>query len=205
MLVSLEAELAYDVGDQLDRITAPTLVIGGAKDPYNPADELQQRNLPDLQHHLQQSWHTPVRAVFCISARRHLQDPRWPQDEQPLHANDDFPQLRAAIFGSLDQGGRVVDARIEREDLAGIEDAVRVEGVNADHVVQGGERVLQLFPLVLTDHLLLHRPVHQFLALVTHQQGNGVQRSHLVEVVQHPIRVPHQSAVGLLTETRQLV
>ena len=32
MLVTLDAEDVFDVGDQLHRITAPTLVIGGAKD-----------------------------------------------------------------------------------------------------------------------------------------------------------------------------
>jgi len=58
MLVSLEAELAYDVGDQLDRITAPTLVIGGAKDPYNPADELQQiaARVKDGRAHIYPTW-----------------------------------------------------------------------------------------------------------------------------------------------------
>ncbi len=38
LLVSIEAELAFDDHGRLDRITAPTLVIGGAKDPYNPLD-----------------------------------------------------------------------------------------------------------------------------------------------------------------------
>ena len=42
LLVSIEAELAFDVGDRLDRITAPTLVIGGAKDPYNPPDAIEE-------------------------------------------------------------------------------------------------------------------------------------------------------------------
>lgn len=32
MLVTLDAEDAFDVGEQLDRVSAPTLVIGGAKD-----------------------------------------------------------------------------------------------------------------------------------------------------------------------------
>jgi pimeloyl-ACP methyl ester carboxylesterase len=32
MLVTLDAEDAFDVGEQLDQVTAPTLVIGGAKD-----------------------------------------------------------------------------------------------------------------------------------------------------------------------------
>ncbi len=86
-----------------------------------PADELRQRILPDLQHHLQRSWQSPVRAVLCISARRHLQEPRWAPDEQPLHEIDDFPQLREALFGHLDQHGRLVDSRIERaEHLAGL-------------------------------------------------------------------------------------
>jgi energy-coupling factor transporter ATP-binding protein EcfA2 len=86
-----------------------------------PADELRNHILPDLNSHLQQSWQSPVRAVFCISARRHLLDPNWPEDEQPLHENDDYPQLRAAIFENLNRDGRLVDARIERaEHLAGL-------------------------------------------------------------------------------------
>jgi len=86
-----------------------------------PADELRQHILPDLQHHLQRSWQSPVRAVLCISARGHLSDPSWPPDEQPLHEIDDFPKLRAAILDNLDQSGRLVDARIERaEHLAGL-------------------------------------------------------------------------------------
>lgn len=34
LLVTIEAEDAFDIGDQLDGITAPTLVIGGAKDVF---------------------------------------------------------------------------------------------------------------------------------------------------------------------------
>lgn len=37
MLVTIEAEDVFDVTDQLHRITAPTLVIGGGKDiGYSP-------------------------------------------------------------------------------------------------------------------------------------------------------------------------
>jgi pimeloyl-ACP methyl ester carboxylesterase len=42
LLVSIDAELGFDLGDRLDRITAPTLVIGGARDPFNPPDELEE-------------------------------------------------------------------------------------------------------------------------------------------------------------------
>jgi pimeloyl-ACP methyl ester carboxylesterase len=34
LLVTVDAEDAFDVGNDLDRISAPTLVIGGSKDPF---------------------------------------------------------------------------------------------------------------------------------------------------------------------------
>lgn len=42
MLVTMDAEDAFDVGDQLHRITAPTLVIGGAKDVFYPHELFEQ-------------------------------------------------------------------------------------------------------------------------------------------------------------------
>lgn len=42
MLVTLEAESVFDVTDQLHRITAPTLVIGGGKDTFNPAELIEE-------------------------------------------------------------------------------------------------------------------------------------------------------------------
>lgn len=58
MLVSMEAEVAYDVGNHLNRITAPTLVIGGAKDPLNPADELRHiaARVKDGRAHIYPTW-----------------------------------------------------------------------------------------------------------------------------------------------------
>ena len=41
MLVTLEAECALDVGADLSRITAPTLVVGGTKDVFYPRDLLE--------------------------------------------------------------------------------------------------------------------------------------------------------------------
>ncbi len=77
-------------------------------------DELKQVILPDLKNHLQTSWQRPVESIFCISARRHLQHPQWPQGEKPLHNFDDYRQLHGVIFGSLNQGNRFVDSRVER-------------------------------------------------------------------------------------------
>jgi pimeloyl-ACP methyl ester carboxylesterase len=42
LLVTLDAEDAFDVGDQLDRVTAPTLVIGGTRDVFYTRELFEQ-------------------------------------------------------------------------------------------------------------------------------------------------------------------
>jgi len=79
-------------------------------------EELKQTILPDLKKHLQAAWQRPVEFVFCISARSNLQQPQWPDGENPLHDYDDFAHLHAYVFGSLNRGSRFVDARIERAE-----------------------------------------------------------------------------------------
>jgi pimeloyl-ACP methyl ester carboxylesterase len=58
MLVTLEAEDAFDVRADLPRITAPTLVIGGTKDPFYPADYFEEtaRNVADGRAHIFEGW-----------------------------------------------------------------------------------------------------------------------------------------------------
>jgi pimeloyl-ACP methyl ester carboxylesterase len=58
MLVTLEAEDAMDVGSELPRITAPTLVIGGTKDPFYPRDLLEATaaGIVDGRAHLFEGW-----------------------------------------------------------------------------------------------------------------------------------------------------
>jgi pimeloyl-ACP methyl ester carboxylesterase len=41
MLVTIDAEDAFDVGGDLPRVTAPTLVVGGGKDPFYPRELFQ--------------------------------------------------------------------------------------------------------------------------------------------------------------------
>jgi len=77
-------------------------------------EELKQSILPDLQQHLQTAWQKKVDTVFCISARSHLENPQWPDGEKPLHKFDQYRQLQDEIFGTLNQGSRFVDSRIER-------------------------------------------------------------------------------------------
>ena len=90
-------------------------------------EELKQTILPDLKKHLQAAWQRPVEFVFCISARSNLQQPQWPDGENPLHDYDDFAHLHAYVFGSLNRGSRFVDARIERaEHLVEVRLVVRI-------------------------------------------------------------------------------
>ncbi len=79
-------------------------------------NELADTILPDLKEHLEASWRRPVDSIFCTSARSHLKDPQWPEGEKPLHAYDQYPQLRDLIFGNLSRGGRFVDTRLQRAE-----------------------------------------------------------------------------------------
>lgn len=58
LLVTLDAEDAFDVGDQLHRIAAPTLVIGSAQDIFYPAELFEQtaEGIPDGRAHIFPKW-----------------------------------------------------------------------------------------------------------------------------------------------------
>lgn len=58
MLVTLEAEDAFDVRADLSRITAPTLVIGGTKDPFYSAELFEEtaREVADGRAHIFAGW-----------------------------------------------------------------------------------------------------------------------------------------------------
>jgi pimeloyl-ACP methyl ester carboxylesterase len=58
LLVTLDAEDAFDVGDQLHRISAPTLVIGGGEDRFYPAElfERTASGVPDGRVHIFPTW-----------------------------------------------------------------------------------------------------------------------------------------------------
>lgn len=81
-----------------------------------PQNELTDIIVPDLKGHLEASWRRPVDSIFCTSARSHLKEPRWPEGEKPLHAFDQYEQLRELIFGNLSRGGRFVDVRTQRAE-----------------------------------------------------------------------------------------
>ena len=58
MMVTLEAESVMDVGPELHRITAPTLVIGGTEDRFYPRDVLEATaaGVVDGRVHLFEGW-----------------------------------------------------------------------------------------------------------------------------------------------------
>lgn len=58
LLATLDAEDAFDVGDQLDRITAPTLVIGGARDVFYTRELFEQTaaGVQDGRAHVYPDW-----------------------------------------------------------------------------------------------------------------------------------------------------
>lgn len=58
MLVTLDAEDVFDVGDQLHRISAPTLVIGGAKDVFYTRELFEQTaaRVQDGRAHIFPDW-----------------------------------------------------------------------------------------------------------------------------------------------------
>lgn len=58
MLVTLDAEDVFDVGDHLHRITAPTLVIGGAKDVFYTRELFEQtaNRVQDGRAHIYPDW-----------------------------------------------------------------------------------------------------------------------------------------------------
>lgn len=68
LLVTLDAESAFDVTDRLHRITAPTLVIGGGKDPGNPPQLIEETaaGVKDGRAHIYPDWgHNRT----CMSAK----------------------------------------------------------------------------------------------------------------------------------------
>ncbi len=75
--------------------------------------ELKQVILPDFSKYIADALGTSVERVFCISARNHLNDPRWDSRAVPKHDFDEYDQLKNLIFGSYSRAGFVIDRRIE--------------------------------------------------------------------------------------------
>ena len=76
-------------------------------------NELTETIVPEFLEFIKTAWEKPIQKIFCISARRHLQDPQWDPAARPKHDFDEFLDLKQMIFGTFNQPGYSIDRRIE--------------------------------------------------------------------------------------------
>jgi energy-coupling factor transporter ATP-binding protein EcfA2 len=145
-----------------------------------PENELREDVLPDFQRHLSKAWIQKPQQVFCVSGRRHLKAPGWDAGATPLHDYDEFDQLRELVFGSINRGSVVVDARIKRAEriwavlaretadrtgncLAALETASARTRDLSNRAIQAAARKLDTFQsqATLGVQLLLYRQLSQ--------------------------------------------
>ncbi|MCG6907785.1 MAG: 50S ribosome-binding GTPase [Desulfobacteraceae bacterium] len=87
--------------------------------------ELREVIVPEFSDFIRSAWQRPVEKIFCISARRHLQDPDWDPGAPPRHDFDQYPKLHAMIFGAFNRPGFVVDQRLQ--NAAALRDYIETE------------------------------------------------------------------------------
>ena len=75
--------------------------------------ELKKQIVPDFLEHIRLGWQMPADRVFCISARRNLQDPDWDAGAGPRHDFDEFEDLKQLVVNTINRAGYVIDRRIE--------------------------------------------------------------------------------------------
>ncbi len=75
--------------------------------------ELKNRILPDFFDYIRAAWKGRVDKALCISARRHLSDPKWDESADPKHDFDQFEELQKLVFNTINRAGYIVDRRFE--------------------------------------------------------------------------------------------
>jgi len=75
--------------------------------------ELKNRILPDFFDYIRAAWKGRVDTALCISARRHLNDPKWDESADPKHDFDQFEELQKLVFNTINRAGYIVDRRFE--------------------------------------------------------------------------------------------
>lgn len=81
-----------------------------------PRDELEKVIVPDFERALNGAWGLAPERVYLISAKASAPGAQYLADEQPLHAVNEFPALRNALFRTLNQASQVVDRRLARAE-----------------------------------------------------------------------------------------
>ena len=75
--------------------------------------ELKNRILPDFFDYIRAAWKGRVDTALCISARRHLNEPKWDESADPKHDFDQFEELQELVFKTINRAGYIVDRRFE--------------------------------------------------------------------------------------------
>ena len=75
--------------------------------------ELTEIIVPEFLEFIKTAWGKPIQKIFCISARQHLQNPKWDPTALPKHDFDEFIDLKQMIFGTFNRPGYSIDRRIE--------------------------------------------------------------------------------------------
>ncbi|MGD2185101.1 MAG: 50S ribosome-binding GTPase [Desulfobacterales bacterium] len=75
--------------------------------------ELKNQIVPDFLEHIRMGWQMPADHVFCISARRNLQNPDWDDTAGPKHDFDEFKDLKQLVDITINRAGFIVDRRLE--------------------------------------------------------------------------------------------
>ena len=78
----------------ISKFSGESLVAVVNKGDRQDEEELKNRILPDFADYLQTAWPTEVDRMLCVSARRHLQNPRFDDTAAPRHEFDQFDELR---------------------------------------------------------------------------------------------------------------
>ncbi len=97
----------------IGKFNGESLVAVINKSDRQDEEELKNRILPDFATYLKTAWQTGVDRMLSISARRHLQNPRFDETAGPRHEFDQFEELRELIFDNLNRASHVVDRRLE--------------------------------------------------------------------------------------------
>jgi GTPase SAR1 family protein len=96
----------------VQKFNGGSLVAVVNKCDRHDAGELGEIIGPDFDGYLQETWPIRPEALLMISARSHLKDPQWDPDAQPMHALDQFDQLRRLIMETLNRPNAGTDRRI---------------------------------------------------------------------------------------------
>ncbi|MEN8244746.1 MAG: GTPase [Thermodesulfobacteriota bacterium] len=76
--------------------------------------ELRKAILPEFKQYINQAWGRPLASLFCISARRHLQQPGWDNNARPRHNFDQYEDLLHLVSHTLNHPAYGPEKRVER-------------------------------------------------------------------------------------------